>query len=244
MDNKIKVVGLGSVVVVILFIGLFFTAFSDKEGPVITIDNSKELVYQEGDDESILLQGVSATDKKDGDVSETLRIDNILVDGNVVKVKYAAKDSHNNVTITDSYRVIKYISITSEEEEPIEESDDTDSSSNNELNDKQTDEDEANLTDPTVEIDKESADKSGIPVITLTEKEVTIHEGESFSDITALGYVKETYDNSGDVSRRIRVTGNEEELKEGDYEIKFTVSDTDGNVSEPAILTLHVEANE
>lgn len=240
MEDKIRAVVAAVVVLGLGVICICLNTVSDNKGPVIRIDESKELTFQEGEDESILLQGVTATDTRDGDVTDSVRVDTIIVDGDVIKVKYAAKDSKNNITISEKYREIKYISL-GIEEDIVDEQDDLEENvpENGENNSSE------GVTDIVVEeIDKEAANKSGMPVILLTQKEVTINKGETFSDMAALAYVKETYDNSGDVSRRIRISGNEQELTEGDYEISFTVSDIDGNVSEPAILILHVKAAE
>ena len=90
---------------------------------------------------------------------------------------------------------------------------------------------------PTGEIDKAAADATGIPVIKLKTAETTIKAGQRFDEIS---FVRETYDNSGDVSRRIRITGDYNVSVPGDYHINYLVSDTEGNVSAPAPFTLHV----
>lgn len=237
MNNKVIVAILGLIVVLLAFIGIFNGIFLDKNGPVITFDSGENIVYTEGQDESVLIQGVVAVDKKDGDVSDSIRVDSTIIDGDVIKVKYAAKDSNNNVTISDSYREIKYIPANVENVSTDVNDSKTDESVNGN-SDTNNETEESTTTDFTGEIDKEIADKTGIPVITLTANEIMINEGETFN---ALEYVKETYDNSGDVSRRIRVTGNEEKLVVGDYNITYVVSDTEGNVSEPAVLVVHVK---
>lgn len=241
MDNKVKAIGIGGIVVMIVLLSLMISLFSDKEGPEIQINESVEIVYHEGEDKSVLLKGVTANDLRDGDVSKSVIVDSVIIDGNIIKVRYAVKDSKNNITVSDKYREIKYVPLMKDENEVNTEGEDDNNSDMENDSNSENDDNEVIPNEIIIEeINKEIADKSGIPVITLIKREVSINEGESFSDIEALEYVKETYDNSGDVSRRIRVTGNEGELVEGDYEIKYTVSDTDGNVSEPAILILHV----
>ncbi|MBQ3545411.1 MAG: DUF5011 domain-containing protein [Lachnospiraceae bacterium] len=245
MDNRVKAIIAGSVAVGIIFICICVTALSDKKGPVIKVDDSIKLTYKAGDDDSVLLQGVTAIDKRDGNVSDSIVVDSVIIDGDVIKVKYAAKDFSNNVTISKVYREVSYISSDidtndSVEKDNILENSETKEDTTVEINHSEV---SSEVTDNSVgEIDKDAVNASGIPVIVLTQKEVTINKGEQFSDMKALSYVKETYDDSGDVSRRIRISGNDGELQEGDYEIKFTVSDKDGNVSEPAILILHVKA--
>lgn len=245
MANKIEVAVLGLIVIILFGTVIISGAFSDKKGPVITFENTEDLVYTEGQDKSVLLQGVKAVDSRDGDVSDTIRIDSLITEEDVIKVKYAAKDKNNNVTVSDEYRQIKYISgeseIKAQEDNKTDNGTDTGDDNNENNSQDEPDINPTDTTDPTGEIDKKKADETGIPVITLTQKEVTIKEGQGFSNNEALLYVKETYDNSGDVSKRIRIIGNDVEFKAGDYEISYVVSDKEGNVSEPAILILHVE---
>ena len=69
----------------------------DRTAPVISFSNEK-IVYTDGMDEEELLNGVSAYDEQDGDVSYSLLIEKVsnTADGQVV-VTYAAKDASNNV---------------------------------------------------------------------------------------------------------------------------------------------------
>lgn len=71
----------------------------DRNPPQITFDND-EAIYEEGMTEEELLEGVSAEDDVDGDVSDSIKIEKIYkdVDGNKVGVVYVAKDTGNNVT--------------------------------------------------------------------------------------------------------------------------------------------------
>ena len=72
----------------------------DRKGPEITIDESKKSSYTEGMTTEELLDGVKATDDKDGDVSDTLTVENVYPSeqGDEVTVIYVAKDKSNNVT--------------------------------------------------------------------------------------------------------------------------------------------------
>ncbi len=248
MNNK-KILGIvGSVILVVVGIGAIKFATSDRKGPVITYSD-KELTYTEGDSNDVLLEDVTAIDAKDGDVSDTLMVANKIVIGNgeYMEVVYAAKDSKNNITTTkNNKRRVKYVQTganankttnSGDENQSSEQADtSTDANSNESTSENQT---TSTVVDnnPTGEIDKAAADASGIPVIKLKTTETTIKVGEGFDEIS---FVRETYDNSGDVSRRIRITGNYDIGVPGDYQINYLVSDTEGNVSEPAPFTLHV----
>lgn len=240
MNKKIGVV---LVIVFLAAVGvmkLYDIIFTDDKGPVIEFSDA-ELVYTEGQDEKILLEDAKAIDDKDGDVSNTLMIAKkvVLTGGNIMKVQYAAKDKSNNITIKE--RVVPYKPSESSknngegdsQNSTGDSSDNTDNSSNSESTSGQGVSD----NDPTGEIDKAAADATGIPVIKLRATEATITEGQTFD---AISYVKETYDDSGDVSRRIRTIGEESIGGPGDYELFYSVSDTQGNVSEPVRFVLHV----
>lgn len=71
----------------------------DRTGPLIQFAD-EQIVYQTGSPEETLLEGVTATDAKDGDVSETLRIDHVIEDesNQQMIVIYVAKDHSNNIT--------------------------------------------------------------------------------------------------------------------------------------------------
>ncbi len=98
-----------SIAIAALLIGaVVYTAINtDHEGPVINVP-ADDVLYKEGDDTSALLTSVTAIDEQEGDVTETLIIENVipLSDDTQAKVIYAAKDSHNNITKTD--RIIQY----------------------------------------------------------------------------------------------------------------------------------------
>lgn len=248
MENK-KILGIvGSVILVVIVIGLIKFMTSDRKGPVITYSD-KELTYTEGESNDVLLEDVTAIDAKDGDVSDTLMVANKIVIGNgeYMEVVYAAKDSKNNITTTkNNKRRVKYVQTGGNADKNANAGDDNQSSeqadaSKDGNSGENTNENQTTSTvvdnNPTGEIDKAAADASGIPVIKLKAAETTIKVGEGFDEIS---FVRETYDNSGDVSRRIRVTGDYDLGVPGDYQLNYLVSDTDGNVSEPAPFTLHI----
>ena len=53
-------------------------ATSDRKGPEIEIPSGADVTYEEGSDTASLLEGVTATDDKDGDVTDSLVIENIF----------------------------------------------------------------------------------------------------------------------------------------------------------------------
>lgn len=97
MSTKIAVIGFAIADAVLIGISAFFYHGEDRNAPVISFEEA-ELTYQEGMDETALLEGVSAADDRDGDVTGDLIVEKIseTSDGKVI-VTYAVMDSSNNV---------------------------------------------------------------------------------------------------------------------------------------------------
>ena len=78
---------------VVVYIG------EDRNGPEISVPQ-EEIAYVAGTDTSALLNGVTAQDNRDGDVTDTVTIESIIpnADQTGASVVYVAKDSKNNVT--------------------------------------------------------------------------------------------------------------------------------------------------
>lgn len=84
---------------------------TDTEAPKITVD-TQPLQLSVQDDKSALLQGITAKDSRDGDVTSSLLVENIRLpdrDGTVA-VTYAAFDKAGNVAKTE--RQVQYIDYT------------------------------------------------------------------------------------------------------------------------------------
>ena len=97
MDIKRVVFIIGGIDIVLLAVCLFLYLGKDRTPPVISFGENP-VSYEEGMDEELLLQGVTAVDEKDGDVSDSLLVEKIAgTNGKEVIVTYVARDSANNV---------------------------------------------------------------------------------------------------------------------------------------------------
>lgn len=99
MNTKIAVIGFSMADVALIAASVFLYMNLDRTAPVISFDDEdRKLVYSESMSEEELLEGVSAVDDRDGDVTGSVLIEKIseTADGNVI-VTYAALDSSNNV---------------------------------------------------------------------------------------------------------------------------------------------------
>ena len=87
-------------IMVILCLGLMgFMKFSEDNTPPEIQFQDNEIVYTAGDSYDGLLDGVTATDNKDGDVTGSLVVESVYPneDGQTATIVYVARDSHNNV---------------------------------------------------------------------------------------------------------------------------------------------------
>lgn len=100
MKMKLAVIGFSIADAALIAASAFLYINLDRTAPTISFeDNDRKLIYTEGMREEELLEGVSAADNVDGDVSDSLLIEKIseTANGNVI-VTYVALDSSNNVT--------------------------------------------------------------------------------------------------------------------------------------------------
>ena len=91
----IILVALDAVLIVVCMI-LYFGA--DRQKPQLNFQTS-EFIYREGMDTEILLQGITAYDSTDGDITDRIVIEKTIEnrDDNTIVVFYAAVDKAGNV---------------------------------------------------------------------------------------------------------------------------------------------------
>lgn len=96
--KKIITIALAVLVLVLAVTAVFIVNKQDRTAPDIIIPET-QVVFMEGGDVATLLNGVTAVDSKDGDVTNTLVIEKTFVsdDRTSIRVFYAAKDKSNNV---------------------------------------------------------------------------------------------------------------------------------------------------
>ena len=119
-DNKGLKITLTVIAVVLTALSVLTVILSDSKGPRITVEQ-KSITYVNGDDKASLLDGVSAYDAVDGDVTVSLIVKDITVlnSGDTAKVTYAARDNSNN--ISEAYRIVTYVDSDENYSEPDDE---------------------------------------------------------------------------------------------------------------------------
>lgn len=84
---------------VLLVFSIHILKIEDRTGPVIHFSENKSQFYTETISNEALLEGVTAEDERDGDVSDSLRVESIYFsEDGYVNIIFVAKDKNNNIT--------------------------------------------------------------------------------------------------------------------------------------------------
>ena len=203
-----------------------------------------------------LLEGMSAIDEKDGDVSDTLTVESVYnVDDSTVVVSYAAKDNDNNVT---KFKRTLKAEPKDEEDEPEEETEETSSDSAESSEDSAGDEKDDNSENvsmtPTqtppedeAEVLKEeqeaeaAAMPSQNPRIYLTDYLVTLSVGAPWNPLDYVSEITDDADDTFALWRKIQVADEVNTSAAGTYECTYYVIDSQGNISNNATIRVVVE---
>lgn len=228
MKQRMITLALAAGCIVLGVIAFFIHTGRDREAPEIKIEK-EDITYTEGDDHEVLLKGVSAKDNKDGDLTKEVFIDKIVpIKDNQAIVCYGVMDSSRNVATAS--RKVHYIA----KEAGAMEGD------GGEL--------EAAKEEPPAETPaeetpaEENLQPNGAnPVMALTANEVTIRAGETFDPLSVVRGAADDVDDVNTLYQHIHAEGEYNTGVPGTYEIRYYVSDSDGNTSEPHIFTLTVE---
>lgn len=230
---------------------------SDRQPPEITITG--EITYRDGMDEEELLEGVTARDEQDGDVSDSVVVETVTLNAEeqTAVIHYAARDKKNNITkVTRSvaYASEESIAKNADGEEETKETEKTEKSgtglgvglgsvSAGNSGEKQKEaEQETSEEESETEPESESEElEPGCPVIKLTELSTTIKAGETFNPLIYVASVEDDNDNIYDLWQNIQLDGEYDVKKPGKYELTFYVRDSAGNRSNRAKFVLTVE---
>lgn len=204
----------------------------DRKGPEIELPADGDVTYEEGSDTATLLEGVTATDEKDGDVTDSLVIENIFPndDHTSASVVYAAKDSHNNVS--KATRRVNYKAAA--EDTPAE----NESAPAAEEPQKNDTEGTKNETDAQMEIEALPAES---PKLYLNTYEVTVEAGNNLDKTSYIKEMTDDADSQESLFNQIEIDGDVDTAVPGNYTLTYHVTDSDGNRSNAAVLTVHVQ---
>ena len=228
----------------------------DKKAPEIQFQDN-EITFTQGDDYAGLLQGVTATDNRDGDVTKSLVVESVYPndDGETATVVYVARDKTNN--IGKANKVINYQPSKGETAETSVKGESATGQEEASLAQSTQDPQAAPTPEETTannvptpgekdEEEKEAAEEedlpAGSPKLKLTEDEVTVKKGESVNRIAFVESITDDKDAKESLFRQIQITGDDLDVNTaGTYVLTYYVVDSDGNRSNEADLTITVE---
>lgn len=230
---------IGTSIALILSVLVIYVTFAeDTKGPVITVDTSEVKPYAADQGTDTLKKYVKAIDKVDGDVGDTLIVENvyILSDMHTAKVAYVARDKKNNVTKYNY--LIEYLPT---DEEVLEKSKESQNQTNQEetkaSNEKETAAETMTAETTTAQQDTTQA---GAPELTLTANEATMKKGSTFSVSQYISEIKDSKDSKTTLSKRVVVSGNYSTTKPGDYELDIYCTNTRQIESNHTKFILHI----
>ena len=204
---------------------------SDRKAPEIRF-SGEEIFYGEGQDTTILLNGVEAIDDRDGAVE--VYVESIYpLENNRAKVYYAAADQAGNVA--KASQVVHYGEKeggqppSDEPEQPGGEEPETPSGG------------QPSSEEPSSEATPDTPAAPGGPVITLKSDTAELNRGTRFQYAKYIQEITDDKDDQDTLYRRININGAYDVNTPGTYVLEYVVFDSDGNKSNPAKLTLIVK---
>lgn len=234
--SKILMIAAAAALLILLITAVVILK-GDGTGPSITIPSGIE--YHKGMSDSELLNGVTAEDSKDGDVSDTLIVESVIIlsSGDSVKITYAAKDKHNN--ITQKSIILPYKAPAEEPTKSPEKPADNKESSKEAGNETPHAQEETTTGYPeeTTPVQTESPDA---PVLYLTKIEDWIKKGSQVNWIKYVSDITDDKDERNALFQSIMIDNYPDMNTVGDYDMQFYCKDSDGNFSPKITLHIHI----
>lgn len=229
-------------------VGVLAYKKQDRTAPVITVSD-KKMSYTAGDSYEQLLEGVTATDNKDGNLTDEVFVDRVVpASKKKAVVYYGVMDKSNNVGTarkTVTYHGDNNMGSDAEDIAPADNADaenttQPDQSANQEQKDadKQQADQQADQPDATTDDLKANGEK---PAMSLTATSETIARGSNFNATSMVKDVVDDKDDRDTLFRQLHVDGTYDTTKSGTYELTYYVQDSDGNTSDPITFTLTVQ---
>ena len=222
---------------VVVYIG------EDRNGPEISVPQ-EEITYVAGTDTSALLNGVTAQDDRDGDVTDTVTIESIIpnADQTGASVVYVAKDSKNNVT--KETRTILYSTDANQtaaqaaaeqaaaDQAAAEQAAQGDAAGES----AQTTDDGAAQNEAAI-----AALSAESPRFYLTQYSVELERGAELNELSYVQDISDDEDSRDELYQGIQISGEVDTNTPGEYTLEYHVVDSDGNNSNVAQLRVTVK---
>lgn len=225
-------------------VGVLTYKKQDRTAPVITVSD-KKMSYTAGDPYDQLLEGITATDNKDGDLTDEVFVDRVVpTSKKKAVVYYGVMDKSNNVGTarkTVTYHGENNMGSDAEDIAPADNADAENATQPDQSADqeqKDVDKQQADQPDATTDDLKANGEK---PAMSLTATSETIARGSNFNATSMVKDVVDDKDDRDTLFRQLHVDGTYDITKSGTYELAYYVQDSDGNTSDPITFTLTVQ---
>ena len=251
-DRTIGIV-LGILNILLIAVCLVLYLGKDRTAPELTLQEA-EYVYEEDLPEHILLEGVTAWDEREGDVTDRVVVEKIVTDTvkKAATITYGVADSEGNVQRVSRTLEMPIperpqlptageagntgISIEPETEEAGQNSEAAEGNTAAEAETTQ----ETETGETTIQ-NAGSETGDGRPVIVFTSRELTIKTGEQPDWISVMGEVQDDKDAKETLLGTLEIKGEYDLEKTGEYYLTLSITDSDGNVSNAYPMKLMVE---
>ena len=233
----------------------------DRTAPEIKVDRSEKIAYTEGEDYGKLLEGVTAQDDKDGDLTSEVFVEKVVpVSKKKAVVYYGVTDKANNVgtasrevtyqAAEDSDAAEDTAQATASEEASEDTTQKTKKKSKKakakktaeEKKAEETAQDAAAAEQQSTDQQSEALQPNGTrPAMKLAEEAKTIARGTSFNALNEVTDAVDDKDDRDTLFRGLHIDGNYNVNQAGTYKLQYYVQDSDGNTSDPITFTLTVQ---
>lgn len=235
----------------------------DHTAPEIKVDQSKKIAYTEGEDYEKLLEGVTAQDDKDGDLTSEVFVEKVVpVSKKKAVVYYGVTDKAKNVGTASREVTYQAAEDTAQDTASEEVSEDTTQKTDEKSAKKTKKKSKKAKTKKTAEekkaeettqdaaaAEQQSADQQSAalqpngtrPAMKLAEEAKTIARGTSFNALNEVTDAVDDKDDRDTLFRGLHIDGNYNVNQAGTYTLQYYVQDSDGNTSDPITFTLTVQ---
>lgn len=227
---------------VVVYIG------EDRNGPEISVPQ-EEIAYVAGTDTSALLNGVTAQDDRDGDVTNTVTIESIIPNAEQTgaSVVYVAKDSKNNVT--KETRTILYSTDANQAAaQAAAEQAAADQAAQDQAAAEQAAQGDAAGERAQTTDDGAAQNEAAIAALSaesprfyLTQYSVELERGAELNELSYVQDISDDEDSRDELYQGIQISGEVDTNTPGEYTLEYHVVDSDGNNSNVAQLRVTVK---
>ena len=229
----------------------------DRTAPEIKVDQSKKIAYTEGEDYEKLLEGVTAQDDKDGDLTSEVFVEKVVpVSKKKAVVYYGVTDKAKNVGTASREVTYQAAEGSNAAEETTENTASEDTTQKTKKKSKkaktkktaedkkaeETTQDAAAAEQPSADQQSGTLQPNGTrPAMKLAEEAKTIARGTSFNALNEVTDAVDDKDDRDTLFRGLHIDGNYNVNQAGTYTLQYYVQDSDGNTSDPITFTLTVQ---